>query len=1660
MNRKNQKSKGNSPLVRQYVGVSVSAALASHRASAVASHRASVIAHLYFFRETSYLQRLCQQKQLVFRSQNAALPIALTLCFWLGSIAAKPVLGQSIVPANDGTGTVVTQEGNRIDIQGGKLSGDRANLFHSLEKFGLNQEQIANFLANPDIHNILTRVVGGDPSTINGLIQVTGGNSNLFIMNPAGVIFGPNAQINLPADFTVTTATAIGFDNRFWFNAVGKNDYSNLNGNPSGFAFDFANPGTIINAGSLSVLEGYNLALIGGSIINTATLSAPGGNITLAAVPGTNLIRISQAGNLLSLELELPRNTTDQHLAINPLDLPTLLTQGAKGLNLGVRPNLDAGTVQLTRSGTTIPTAAGTTIASGTLDVSNTGVMQTGGTVNVLGDRVGLIGANINASGTSGGGIVRIGGDYKGQGILPNASQTFVSSDSVINANALRNGDGGRAIVWSDNNTQFFGKIDAIGGLNGNGGLVEVSSKGLLLFQGLVDLRSPAGEVGTLLLDPTDITISSATDTASMTFGSGIFADTTTTSSNLNSTRLQNQLALSNVTVSTTSGLAGKGDITVSNPISWSSGSSLKLAADRNININANIGTTGTANTNLTLEANNSIFINSNAKLTASGVGKLDVTLNANRDGINGGAIALKSGAAINSNGGNIVLGGSSNPLNEPAQGTAANPIGVSLNGATLNSGSGNISIKGQGNNADASEQKGILLNNSSIMAENGDISLTGIGYGNGNNNNGIQLNNSLVSSTGTGKITLQGTSNARGGRDNDGIEVNSSAITAIKTGTIALEGIAGVGTDISEGIYIGRNSRVSSTNGNISFMGTGGNGEGNRNFGILLEDGAEVESTATGNITLEGASRNSTEGISIKNSSINPTGTGSGTIALTADEMNFLGSTQIKGTGILQLQPRTPSLGITLGGNINDARLNLNASKLNTWQNGFSQISIGRDNSSGSITLAGDVTFNDPVTLRSPFGSGSINTSGFQLTGADNATLNLQANQNITTGDVVNQGREIRISSINGNINTSAGTLNTSSTTGNGGAIALESGDAISTGNLNSSGVNGGAIIAKAATNITTGAIDSSSSFGNGGNITLDSSRDIQATQINAQGGKNGRGGDIDITARQFFRVTDTFTDSNSSLASISSLGGNSGGDITIRHGGGNLNPFQIGNASVNGTAGAIVGGKISIIPPPPATETPLVNFNPVDLSNPFPVTQPLQVTFASTPATDTNLPELEEAFTKTFENHLGISNARIKTLKEAQAILRRIEQATGIKPALIYVLFQPKTEQDSKSQQEETVKQPQPIWEFNSQSLEQRRQQVQPTTQQAQGNYQLELVMVTSSGTPIRRQIKGATREQVLKNAQEFQAAITNIQRSPPYLALAQKLYKWLLGPLEKDLQAQKITNLSFLMDAGLRSLPIAALHDGQGFIVERYSVGLMPSLSLTDTRYADVRNQQVLAMGADRFPDQKPLPAASVELSLIVSQLWSGKSFLNENFTVEKLKQARALQTFGIVHFSTHANFQPGNINKSYIEFWYSKLLISQLQQLKLSQPPVELLVLSACRTALGNPEAELGFAGLAVLAGVKSAMGSLWSVNDESTMGLMTSFYEKLKETPIKAEALRQAQVAMLKGQVRLEKGQLVTASQSFPLPQELRQIGDKEFAHPYYWSGFTLVGNPW
>jgi CHAT domain-containing protein/tetratricopeptide (TPR) repeat protein len=428
----------------------------------------------------------------------------------------------------------------------------------------------------------------------------------------------------------------------------------------------------------------------------------------------------------------------------------------------------------------------------------------------------------------------------------------------------------------------------------------------------------------------------------------------------------------------------------------------------------------------------------------------------------------------------------------------------------------------------------------------------------------------------------------------------------------------------------------------------------------------------------------------------------------------------------------------------------------------------------------------------------------------------------------------------------------------------------------------------------------------------------------------------------------------------------------------------------------------------------------------------------------------QLESGFTDTVARYLGIPAPPVKTLTETLSALRQIEQATASKPGLVYSSFVPKTQQgESTSSGSKGLG-----FEGDKLALSQ--------NQKEQDDDQLELVVISSDGKPIRQRI-GATRSQIRELTQQYLSNITNARNPNGYLEPSQKLYQLLVAPLEKNpaFQGQNINNLTFLMDKSLRGVPLAALHDGKGFLVERYSVGVMPSLALTDTRYGSVKNQQVLAMGAQVFPDQRPLPAVPTELNAIVQRLWSGDSYLNEAFTIDNLQKARQQESHGIVHFATHAEFRSGQPSNSYIELWGgNKLRLDQLRQLKLDNPPVDLLVLSACRTALGNDEAELGFSGLAVQAGVKAAMGSLWYVSDEGTLGLMTAFYKKLKQAPTKAEAMRQAQVAMLRGDVRIEGGQLIVENERIPLPPELAKLTDRKFTHPYYWSAFMMVGNPW
>jgi filamentous hemagglutinin family protein len=250
----------------------------------------------------------------------------------VGGAIAPPAIAQPILPANDGTQTHVTvtgSDGNTFVIDGGQRSADGANLFHSFQEFGLNAGQIADFRAKPELQNILARVTGGNASMIDGLMRVSGGGADLMLINPAGIVFGAGARLDVPGSFAATTATGIGFDGDRWFNATGPINAAELLGTPAAFRFDLTTPGSVINLGNLAVPAGEQLSLIGGSVLNGGTLSAPGGTLTAIAVPGGKLVRLGQAGHILTLDI--PISAIDPATGLSPLALPELLTGNATG---------------------------------------------------------------------------------------------------------------------------------------------------------------------------------------------------------------------------------------------------------------------------------------------------------------------------------------------------------------------------------------------------------------------------------------------------------------------------------------------------------------------------------------------------------------------------------------------------------------------------------------------------------------------------------------------------------------------------------------------------------------------------------------------------------------------------------------------------------------------------------------------------------------------------------------------------------------------------------------------------------------------------------------------------------------------------------------------------------------------------------------------------------------------------------------------------------------------------------------------------------------------------------------------------------------------------------------------------------------------------------
>jgi filamentous hemagglutinin family protein len=2363
--------------------------------------------------------------------------LSLHLLAFLIGFAPERTIAQSITAAPDRTGTIVTPSGNRLEIGGGSVSGNGANLFHSFQKFGVESGQTANFLSNPQIQNILGRVVGGDPSVINGLIQVTGGNANLFLMNPAGIVFGANASLNVPGAFTATTATAIGFDNGTWLNAFGSNDYAALVGTPANFAMDWARSAAIFNDGNLTVAPGQSLTLLAGSVTNRGTLAAPGGTVMIAAVPGTNLIRVSQPGQLLSLEILPPRDLTGQPLPVTAVDLPAMLTgngglvqnpgtisavgvqvQARSLVNEGridasgaisgqVRTTLDylvntgtiradgtqanGGIVDVLATQRIVQTAGGTisaqggmagnggtivlnsstgnTLLSGTLNASGA---DRGGRIEVLGNSLSLYGANLAATGQSGGGTILVGGDFRGQGSTPRAQQTNVNFSSQLNADALTNGNGGQVVLWADGTTNFSGSISARGGsLGGNGGAIEVSGKNGGSYAGFADAGAPVGIAGTLLLDPKNITIADGGATSATgivqtyanptpaggdSFGSAIALD-------------GNNLVVGapqDATLAANAGAAYLFDVaagtllqTYLEPAGAANnqfGASVAISGT-NVVVGAPNGDVGLADTGSAyLFGTDGTFLQTYANPTpaandtfgsAVAIDGLEVAIGAGNDdtnGFNAGAAYLfkangallqtfnnptpvtnaRMGSAIALAGNNVVVGvPEAAPSGQPGAGealvfdattgallatlTKTEPVAgdsfsssvaisgnnvvvgapfddvgntnagaaylfditsgavqqtylsltpvpgdqfgdaVAISGATVlvgarfdqTSGFASAGAVYQFDTSSNAVQQVYLKSPAAAndffgdsVAVSGTTLIAGASFNGGGEVYRLGQRSTLFSSDPTGSFTFDAdfiTQTTNTGtavilQASNDITINEAIITTNPTE-------AGGAITFQAGRSIFVNANITTDDGNLILRANEpleagvvdaqrdpGNAEIRISSGVVLDAGtADINLTlGTGagltfnaatnlsftnnTITAGNFSATSNTNISATNTTFNAE-----TIAFSANLLTVSGITtngsNFTGTGTAgvtvfgagldagggNILLRTGSGGtlttsgavVTIGG----GDITLQASQVNVTtpnvegngrfeilpvaladnlsvtlgivQNGFSEIAIGDANGTGNVTLSGSVNVQSPLTLRSLSGnidaffapiqsngspvslttagnlavgtitnpggginltstSGSVGATNLNTSGAPDGNINIQAATtatigntidssgtvsittagdltvgnitdsqeitltstgglvsgtslnstgnvtiqaataaaigntidssgivnvttpgNLSVGDITNS-QEITLTSTSGSVSgtslnasgnvtiqaattatigdainsngavniatsgnlsvnsimtaggitlssasgsiagnnfnsngivnvTTPGSLTVSNITNPGQAINLTStSNAITTGDLNTSSTTGGNINVRAATAITTGTINASGTTGNGGNVLLDPSGDIQVGSINAQGGASGAGGTVDVVTQRFFRSTGSFVDRNGNTASISTAG-STGGNITINHGGGNVNtPFELGNGVTNGTAGVITSGgstlttpqsfpfsftqgNIRLItpgtPPPspipptpvppapapvppapvlpaPAPVPPAPQVQAVIQANPTPqvpletatILQNENAQGSTAPQVRTNtltsrvepvlftdikvnIGAVEENLTQQFMQHLelqdsdiafrstpialnqlpqsptanattqaqtnsssvgsqiaqsGTASARIidgsvnsssrssatnpsqtasdpngaiapqsgqslsgdrnsgnattsaqsgstaintelrsrqnspqnldsqsqagtnsssgnqtgtnssssdrvsnaqragtnssgsdrvgsnqtagsnlsvsnqagnnssgsnqtaethssggnqissnqmgsssssspvgsnssdsnsgnrssgrsssgnsssqlpsnnlvtnqtggeeekereelsaATIAAAQAKLRDLQQATGVNAAIVYVVFLER-----------------------SAGMNLGAGAILPPKSQPQD--QLALVFVPPTGKPISRQILGVTRSQTQALVDRFRNELTDRRiRGTRYLATAQQLHQWLITPIEAEIQANKVTSLLFVTEAGVRSLPFAALHDGKQFLVEKYSLGLMPSLSLTDLRYTDIRQSQVLAMGVSSFAKEtklSDLPAVPTEVSNIAGNLWAGKSALNDGFTIANLKAERQRNPFGIIHLATHAEFQSGKIANSYIQLWDNKLRLDQLREMGWADPAVSLVVLSACQTALGNEEAELGFAGFAVKAGARSALASLWYVSDEGTLGLMTEFYRQLQSAPIKMEALRRAQIAMIKGEVRLEGGKLRGSRGGVELPQQLLNLGDRQLSHPYFWSAFTLIGSGW
>ncbi|EAP4203362.1 filamentous hemagglutinin N-terminal domain-containing protein, partial [Salmonella enterica subsp. enterica serovar Poona] len=940
------------------------------------------------------------------------------------SLAAGLPTGGQVV---GGQGSISTS-GNQMTIH-----QQTQNMTTNWQSFNIGKNNTVQFV-QPDSSSVaLNRVTGTSGSQIMGTLKA---NGQVFILNPNGVLFGKDARVNV-AGLVASTKNINTAD-------FMKGQYT-LSGE--------GNPGAqVINQGSLTTTKGGYIVLAGERVSNSGSVSAPSGKVMLAA--GKTVTLQLDNGGLTSVSVDgsVVNALVENRGLISATDGRVYLT--AKGQNMLLNTVVNnSGTVEAkglaSRGGEIVLDGGDSGVVSQSGQLLADSQTGQGGKITLEGQNIHLAANSLtSATGKAGGGEVFVGGGWQGKDSrIKNASKVVMDKAASVDVSATDTGDGGTAVLWSDDYTNFRGTILARGGAqSGNGGQVETSSHNNLQAFGAVDTSAQSGHGGDWLLDPTDVTIVSAgddiTDNTNITeTGKGtaqsldtdtdhIFSPSASGAQILN-TSIENQLNNgTNVTVRT-SGTDTEGE-------------------SGNITLNAAVAKTNGADAALTLEADGNITINNNITSTA---GKLDISLLG--AGSNTGSVWVLN-STLNSNGGNITLDQLDHKVST-AEGTQINQnaLGVKISNSTLNtSGPGNstgdITIRAYnpGVNLGANEYVNTVRNGGALLEvsgnsslNSGNITLSGEQSGSVAQSLPVFINGATMTASGDINISGKGMNNARPAqielRNTGNVLTAGNSITIINDsvgnrGDVLFSSSEGEGAILkAREVSVKASHNVTMVNATVA---SATNATLNADGNITL-NGANV--TGNGNISLLGAG-NSTARIQVLNSTLNSNG---GDITL--DQLNH-STTSEDGTTVTSPNAmtvkvsnstlNTTNTSTSAKGNISirayNPNVNLSASAYNnTVRNGGAMIEV-----SGNSTLTGDyVTLHTDLTGGNAGGlpvylnatnitaDNDISLTGMSQsvtttqTGADGTETSVTASPD--TAQIELRGAGNSLTSINGNI-------------------------------------------------------------------------------------------------------------------------------------------------------------------------------------------------------------------------------------------------------------------------------------------------------------------------------------------------------------------------------------------------------------------------------------------------------------------------------------------------------------------------------------------------------------------------------------------------------------------------------------------------------------------